>query len=129
MNLLGQSANIMGIFLVVCFGIPIVSSVFFHWKYVQSKISLITIQYAGGEIAFDTNWFSKEEIDDFQKQLRLAKDRMYMSSEKAMASSIQQAMQGSNNSSSADELVKYAKLYEQGLISQEEFEHFKRKLL
>lgn len=119
------------LFFLVCFVIPIGFSIFFHWKYLTSKIRLISIQFAGGEIAFNANWFSKKEMDDFQKQLRIAKDLAKESSEKAMANTIQAAMQGmaKDYSSSAADLVKYAELFEKGLISREEFEQLKNKLL
>ena len=44
------------------------------FAYFRSRLTLISIQYAGGEIAFNVNWFPQAEMDDFQKQLRLAKD-------------------------------------------------------
>ena len=44
------------------------------FTYFRSRLTLISIQYAGGEIAFNVNWFPQAEMDDFQKQLRLAKD-------------------------------------------------------
>ena len=46
------------------------------FAYFRSRLTLISIQYAGGEIAFNVNWFPQAEMDDFQKQLRLAKDNL-----------------------------------------------------
>lgn len=52
----------------------LVAALVFFFLYYKSKITLFTIQYAGGEIAFNINWFPQAEMDDFQRQLRLAKD-------------------------------------------------------
>lgn len=93
------------------------------YKYYQSKITVILIQYAGGEIGFDVNWFHQQEIDLFQKQLRLAKDKIY---EKKDNPTINTAP---TQTSVADELSKLAGLLEKGLISQEEFEKMKKNLL
>lgn len=105
-------------------------------KYFASRISLISIQYAGGEIAFNINWFPQEEISDFQRQLRLAKDRAIEESENAVANKFTQAMSNMNYNqsyvaqpSAADELMKYADLLQRGLITKEEFDNARRRLL
>lgn len=107
--------------------------IFFYYK---SRVSLVTIQYAGGEIAFDIRWFSKQEIDDFQRQLRLAKDKSIEASDNAVVDKLKATVndmymaQGQNTTSSkADELVKYGELLRNGLITQEEFDVFKRSLM
>ena len=106
------------------------------YKYYQSRLSLISIQYAGGEIAFDIKWFSQQEINNFQQQLRLAKDRAIEASENAMADRFSSAVNGAymlqNNvvrNSGADELMKYAQLLEKGYITQEEYDNLKRRVL
>lgn len=96
--------------------IPIVLAYVF--LYFKNKISLISIQYAGGEIAFDIRWFSQNEIDNFQKQLRLAKDNV-----------VDNPINNNYNVSSADELIKYGQLLQKGLISPEEYQNIKRNLL
>lgn len=96
--------------------IPIVLAYVF--LYFKNKISLISIQYAGGEIAFDIRWFSQNEIDNFQKQLRLAKDNV-----------VDTPVNNNYNVSSADELIKYGQLLQKGLISPEEYQNIKRNLL
>ena len=96
--------------------IPIVLAYVF--LYFKNKISLIAIQYAGGEIAFDIRWFSQNEIDNFQKQLRLAKDNV-----------VDTPVNNNYNVSSADELIKYGQLLQKGLISPEEYQNIKRNLL
>lgn len=94
--------------------------VLFLYLYKKSQLSLISIQYAGGEIAFNIHWFSQNEIDDFQKMLRLAKDKVVDTT-------------NTNNTitpkSSADELMKYGELLQKGLISPEEYEKIKRNLI
>ena len=96
--------------------IPIILAYVF--LYFKNKISLISIQYAGGEIAFDIRWFSQNEIDIFQKQLRLAKDNV-----------VDNPINNNYNVSSADELIKYGQLLQKGLISPEEYQNIKRNLL
>lgn len=104
--------------------------------YLHSKINLIAIQFAGGEIAFDIRWFSEEEIADFQKQLRLAKDKAIEEADNAVANKLQEAVssvtvgqQSAQSNSVADEIAKYGDLLEKGLITQEEFDKKKKELL
>lgn len=110
--------------------------ILFIYLYYKSKVSLITIQFAGGEIAFDIRWFSQQEIADFQRQLRLAKDMAVEDVNNAVADKFTQAissMQFKQNQSPqiniGDELTKCANLLQQGLITKEEYETVKRRLL
>lgn len=91
--------------------------------YLKSRKTLFEINYAGGKIAFDISLYSKSEIDDFQKQLRHAKD---------LAIRKNSSLDGNTNcmnSSNADEIAKYYDLYKQGIFSKEEFEHIKNKAI
>lgn len=105
------------------------------WIDVLKNKSYVVIQYAGGEIAFDVKWFGKNEIDVFQKELRVAKDKAVEAKDIAMAGHLQKAFVNGNASevsgqgSKADELTKYAVLLEKGLISEEEFLQIKKKML
>ena len=99
------------------------ASLYCFFRYQKSKLSLIVIQYAGGEIGFDLNWFQNQEIEVFQKQLRLAKDKV-LEKENNQAISEAQA-----KNSVVDELIKLADLLEKGVITQEEFEKMKNKLV
>lgn len=108
--------------------------VFCYFKYHKSAISLITIQYAGGVIGFEKNWFTQQEIDLFQKQLRLAKDKAIEDSDIAVANKLQEAVSNitqsvSSHSSKADELSKLVDLLQKGVITQEEFEKIKKELI
>ena len=109
-----KDEKVRNYFLLVTYAI-ILAYVFLYFK---NKISLISIQYAGGEIAFDIRWFSQNEIDNFQKQLRLAKDNV-----------VDNPINNNYNVSSADELIKYGQLLQKGLISPEEYQNIKRNLL
>lgn len=104
--------------------------------YFHSKVNLVAVQFAGGEIAFDIRWFSEKEIADFQRQLRLAKDRAVEEADNAVADKLQAAVslassgqQTSQVISVADEIAKYGDLLEKGLITQEEFDKKKQELL
>lgn len=67
---------------------------FLIYQYYDNKLSLISIQYAGGEIAFDIRWFSGQEINNFHQQLRLAKDKAVENYEYDMAKKISAAING-----------------------------------
>lgn len=72
--------------LAVIWGLAALSALLFLiYKYYDNKLSLISIQYAGGEIAFDIRWFSGQEINNFHQQLRLAKDKAVENYEYDMA--------------------------------------------
>jgi multidrug resistance efflux pump len=102
--------------------------------YKRSQVSLVTIQYAGGEIGFDKNWFTQQEIELFQKEIRLAKDKAIEASENAVADKLQEAVSNiaqpaPSSDSKADELSKLADLLQRGVITQEEFEKMKKELI
>lgn len=107
-------------FLISCIGI--------FFDYLSKRKTLFEIQYAGGRIAFDVSYYAKAEIDDFQKQLRRAKD---LSQETATVRTVapETPTQASTQSSVPDDLRKYADLLKEGLISQEEYDSMKKKIL
>lgn len=81
--------------LAVIWGLAALSALLFLiYKYYDNKLSLISIQYAGGEIAFDIRWFSGQEINNFHQQLRLAKDKAVENYEYDMAKKIFAAING-----------------------------------
>lgn len=84
--------------LAVIGGLAALSALLFLiYKYYDNKLSLISIQYAGGEIAFDIRWFSGQEINNFHQQLRLAKDKAVENYEYDMAKKISAAINGGNH--------------------------------
>lgn len=81
--------------LAVIGGLAALSALLFLiYQYYDNKLSLISIQYAGGEIAFDIRWFSGQEINNFHQQLRLAKDKAVENYEYDMAKKISAAING-----------------------------------
>ena len=81
--------------LAVIGGLAALSALLFLiYQYYDNKLSLISIQYAGGEIAFDIRWFSGQEINNFHQQLRLAKDKAVENYEYDMAKKISAAISG-----------------------------------
>lgn len=81
--------------LAVIGGLVALSALLFLiYQYYDNKLSLISIQYAGGEIAFDIRWFSGQEINNFHQQLRLAKDKAVENYEYDMAKKISAAING-----------------------------------
>lgn len=114
------------ILLLVLVGILLlVYSVYCFYRYYESKHSFIIIQYAGGEIGYELKWFGSQEIELFQKQLRLAKDR---SIEKEKIP-VDNGSLATANISVADELLKLADLLNKGVITQEEFDKMKKGLI
>ena len=84
--------------LAVIGGLAALSAILFLiYQYYDNKLSLISIQYAGGEIAFDIRWFSGQEINNFHQQLRLAKDKAVENYEYDMAKKISAAINGGNH--------------------------------
>lgn len=98
-----------------------------------TKFHMLTFQYNGGEIAFDIADFPAPEIAFFQRQLRLAKDKVAADNSNIEKNSIKEAVssviQSTPQSSKADELVKLADLLSKGILSQEEFEKMKKELI
>ena len=81
--------------LAVIGGLAALSALLFLiYQYYDNKLSLISIQYAGGEIAFDIRWFSGQEINNFHQQLRLAKDKAVENYEYDKAKKISAAING-----------------------------------
>ena len=94
--------------------------VFFLFKWFQSQVECILVQYAGGEIAFDLQWFSEEELESFQRLIRIAKDQACTRGETEGYPA---------KLSPADELIKYSELLSAGIITQEEFVKMKQKVI
>lgn len=95
--------------------------------YLKKRKTMFQIQYAGGCIAFNVSYYAKAEIDDFQKQLRRTKDLAEESTSKNTVT--ESPVQPSTQNSVPDELRKYADLLKDGLISQEEYDAMKKKIL
>lgn len=123
------AAGLLLTFMISCFIVFL--------DYLKKRKTMVQIQYAGGAIAFDVSFYAKAEIDDFQKQLRRAKD-LY---EQSMTSNISdvvaavqqvasvQQLETATVQAPADELRKYAELLKEGLITQEEYDAMKKKVL
>lgn len=111
----------LGISLVIvcCIGIK---------NYLLKRKTLFRIEYAGGCIAFNVSFYAKAEIDDFQKQLRRAKD-MAEESNNVKVIPTEAPVEPVTQSSTADDLRKYAELLKEGLITQEEYDAMKKKVL
>lgn len=101
-------------------------------NYLFKRKTLFRIEYAGGCIAFDVSFYAKAEIDDFQKQLRRVKDFAEETSTiktVAVETPTQTPVQTASQNSVPDDLRKYADLLKDGLISQEEYDAMKKKIL
>jgi len=102
--------------------------------YLANRLNLFEIQYAGGKIAFNSKWYDKSEVDDFQRQIRLAKDNAAQNDPLAAAINRMVAAPtpvsvAASQGSTADELKKFADLLAQGAITQDEYNQAKADLL
>lgn len=115
----------------------IIYCVYCLYRYFQSKKTYLIIQYAGGAIGFEKNWYSNDEIEQFQQLLMLAKDKVVAeNSNKNVSATLETALSSlmdksstANNVSIADEISKLNDLLTKGVISQDEFEKAKKELL
>lgn len=106
----------------------LISCILTFADYLKKRKTLFEIQYAGGRIAFEVSYYAKAEIDDFQKQLRRAKDFAEETSTIKTVTA-DAPMQTAAQNSVPDDLRKYADLLKDGLISQEEYDAMKKKIL
>lgn len=98
--------------------------------YGKKKMSILTIMFGGGGIVFSLNRFSQQEIDNYKKMLRIAKDQAVEEAENAVRAAMANARSAPQAAgSSADELAKYAQLYKDGMITEQEFAEIKAKTL
>lgn len=121
--LASAAAGLLITFLVSCFLVFL--------DYLKKRKTMFQIQYAGGSIAFDVSYYAKAEIEDFQKQLRRAKDfNEQVKSTSVPESTVQTPTASETKETSLpDELRKYAELLKDGLITQEEYDAVKKKIL
>lgn len=131
----GASGAGPGVMLLAGLPIGIVGIVFLV-VYFKKKMTLLKIDFAGGCIAFNIKWYPPAECDAFQRSLRMAKDNAQREEENRSANAMRAAMsavampqQAAPAASGADELMKYASMLEKGLITQEEFNAAKARLL
>lgn len=113
---------------VALFSTFLISCILTFADYLKKRKTLFEIQYAGGRIAFEVSYYAKAEIDDFQKQLRRAKDFAEETSTIKTVTADAPAQTATQNSV-PDDLRKYADLLKDGLISQEEYDAMKKKIL
>lgn len=120
----------LGTFSGFIFLIP---AILFIVNYFAKRKKVLTIMFGGVGIAFPVNWFPAKEGENFQKMLRIAKGQAVEEAENAtamrevLANTV--ALQPQAAVSAADELAKYAQLYKDGMITEQEFADIKAKLL
>ena len=74
-----ESAVILGLVSSFAVILSFIFTITSFYKYFKSKHSVIIIQYAGGAIGYDLSWFNTQEVEMFQRQLHLAKDKIFES--------------------------------------------------
>lgn len=134
LSMIGCSASSGGVGVGLFFIISVLMGGGLLITYRLVRKTLLKINYAGGYIAVPLSWYPAQEGENFQKMLRIAKDNAIEEAENATANAVRTAMsniapQPQAAASTADELAKYAQLYKDGLISEQEFADIKAKLL
>lgn len=108
--------EILPSFLYLIF-LAILPTIVLWGLYLFLKVKVFEISFAGGKIAFKASSYNENEVNNFQRALRQAKDNY------------KEAPNTVSNSSGADELKKYKELLDSGVISQEDFDTAKKKIL
>lgn len=98
--------------------------------------TLFNIEFAGGNISFRTSWYGKSEVDDFQKALRKAmaviKDQEPVTTPAAVTVHTMSAAPTTSAGAAKDKaeaLREIAKLKDDGIISEDEFQQMKADLM
>lgn len=114
-------AQFIGIIMIVI-GVALI------FLYIKWKRTIFKIDYAGGNIGFDLRFITEEESHEFQRVLRIYKD--LDESNNQTVETIAQNVTTLNKASSVPEKIKeYNELYQQGILTKEEFETQKKRLL
>ncbi len=93
----------------------------FRFLYNRYNYSAFEISYAGGGIAFDMHWINETESHEFQKQLNLLKDKI--------KTEPPETPPHNNLPNIPEQLKQYKELFDNGIITQEEFNEKKKQLL
>lgn len=112
---LNESEGWLSILLVIF--VAILPTIVLWGLYWFLKVKVFEISFAGGKIAFKASSYNENEVNNFQRALRQAKDNY------------KEAPNTVSNSSGADELKKYKDLLDSGVISQADFDIAKKKIL
>lgn len=112
---LSESEGWSSILLVIF--VAILPTIVLWGLYWFLKVKVFEISFAGGKIAFKASSYNENEVNNFQRALRQAKDNY------------KEAPNTVSNSSGADELKKYKDLLDSGVISQADFDNAKKKIL
>lgn len=112
---LNESEGWSSILLVIF--VAILPTIVLWGLYWFLKVKVFEISFAGGKIAFKASSYNENEVNNFQRALRQAKDNY------------KEAPNTVSNSSGDDELKKYKDLLDSGVISQADFDIAKKKIL
>lgn len=117
-NFLGGMVGFLGIF-GLCVTIYLI---LYNILVMPELLSVLIIWFGNNGIALSYKWNSSQETYQFRDKLRIAVD----DAENATTNAVNTA---SGSVSSADELAKYAQLYKDGLITEQEYSREKERIL
>ena len=98
LGLIGFSLELFGAEVLLGTG-GIICAIAFGVSYFLKIKTLLSIEYAGGNIAFDAKLLAMNEQDNFIRNIHLAKDKLY-----STAASAQGFLGGGDNNEPADEI-------------------------
>jgi len=61
----------------IALALGVIFFIIFLIRYFIKRMTLLCVEYAGGNIAFDVRWIQKHEQDDFIRNIHLVKDNLY----------------------------------------------------
>ncbi len=100
---------------LICWGV---------FLFVRNSYEFLDISFAGGQIAYDCNLVTRVEVEEFQRQMRLAKDKKV---------SKQEAAPGHpkilENSDKIKKLKELKELLDSRVITEQEFEKLKSEVM
>lgn len=117
--------TITAIYLIISL-IGLIGFIGFWIAYKKNRINLFLVSYAGGSIGFNASWYNKTEIDNFQRQIRLAKDSIESDNKPNI---VIKPIYEEPNGSIVDELSKLANLLKDEFITKNEYDKLKSDLL
>lgn len=102
----------------------------FYVLYKAFNYSLFEVSYAGGGMAFELSWITKEDSDTFNKTLQKTKSEYIKKKKQEELEYIYNPPKDDDKEKSIPELLKeYKELLDSGIITQSEFETKKYELL
>lgn len=103
----------------------VVSCILLFITYFFSGRTIFEVAFAGGSICLGADWYSEEEIQEFEKELRRAKDNISESKETEKIGEGESV----SKTNKLDRLKELKELLDGGIIDEGEFEELKKEII